>query len=101
MYKYKSLQTGFLKNLLNFIMINYLKQVDNNLSFRVAERSHCGLFATGDIKTYECHERSKVNEVTKPNKEVPCGFFQWVVFTAQKTSLSATIDKEIFHVILR
>ena len=69
MYKYKSLQTGFLKNLLNFIIIKYLKQVDNNLSFCVAERSHCGLSATGDIKTYECHKRSKVNEVTKPNNE--------------------------------
>ena len=76
MYKYKSLQTGFLKNLLNFIIIKYLKQVDNNLSFCVAERSHCGLFATGDIKTYECHERSKVNEVNKPNKEVSCGVLQ-------------------------
>ena len=76
MYKYKSLQTGFLKNLLNFIIIKYLKQVDKNLSFCVAERSHCGLFATGDIKTYECHERSKVNEVNKPNKEVSCGVLQ-------------------------
>ena len=76
MYKYKSLQTGFLKNLLNFIIIKYLKQVDKNLSFCVAERSHCGLFATGDIKTYEFHERSKVNEVNKPNKEVSCGVLQ-------------------------
>ena len=84
MYKYKSLQTGFLKNLLNFIIIKYLKQVDNNLSFCVAERSHCGLFATGDIKTYECHERSKVNEVTKPKKEVPCGVLSMSCFYCPK-----------------
>ena len=103
MYKYKSLQTGqlrrehlyFLKNLLNFIIIKYLKQADNNLSFCVAECSPCGLSATGDIKTYECHERSKVNEVTNPNKEVPCELLSRTCFDCQKTSLSAIKD-EIF-----
>ena len=84
MSEYKSLQTGFLKNLLNFIMINYFKQVDNNLSFCVAEHSRCGLFATGDIKTYKWHERSKVNEVTKPNKEVPCGVLSMSCFYCPK-----------------
>ena len=61
----------------------------------MTERSPCALSATGDIKTYEYHERSKVNEVTNPNKEVPCELLSRTCFDCQKTSLSAIKD-EIF-----
>ena len=61
MSKYKSLQAGrlpqehssFLQNLLNFIIIKYLKhEVDGDLSACVDERSACGLAITADIKIY-------------------------------------------------
>ena len=64
MYNYKSLQAGqeqqehlsFLQNLLNFIIIKYLKQeVDDDLSVCVDERSPYGLAINGDIKIYQCH----------------------------------------------
>ena len=50
MYKYKSLQAGqlpqehlsFLQNLLNFIIMKYLKQVDDDLSICMGERSPRG-----------------------------------------------------------
>ena len=50
--KYKSLQAGqlprdhlsVLQNLLNFIIIKYLKQVDDDLSVCMDERSPCGLY---------------------------------------------------------
>ena len=64
MYKYKSLQAdwlqqeylSFLQNLLNFIIMKYLKQEGNDdLSFYVDEHSPCGLSVTGDIKIHQCH----------------------------------------------
>ena len=63
MYKYRSLQAGqlpqehlpFLQNLLNFIITKYLKKdIDDNLSICVDERSPCSLSITRDIKIYQC-----------------------------------------------
>ena len=61
MYKSKRLQAGqlprehlsFLQNLLNFIIMKYLKQeVDDGLSVCVDERRPCGLSITEDTKIY-------------------------------------------------
>ena len=60
MYKCKSKAAGqlpqehlsFLQNLLNFIITKYLKQVNDNLSVCVDERSPCVLSITGNIKIY-------------------------------------------------
>ena len=47
---------SFLQNLLNFMIIKYLKQeVEDDLSVCVDERSSCGLSITGDIKIYQCY----------------------------------------------
>ena len=63
MYKYKFLQAdqlpqehlSFLQNLLNFFISKYFKQVDDNLSVCMDERSPCGFSMTGNIKIYQCH----------------------------------------------
>ena len=57
MYKYRSLQAGqlpqehmcFLQNLMNFIIVKCLKQVDDDLGVYMDEFSPCGLSITGDI----------------------------------------------------
>ena len=65
-----------LQNLLNFIIIKYLKQedwnqeVDENWSICMDERSPCGLSINGDIKLYDV-TRSKGNDITTPNGEMP------------------------------
>ena len=64
MYIYKSVQAGqlpqqhlsFFQNLLNFIIIKYLKQeAHDNLRICMDEYSRCGLSITEDIKIYQCH----------------------------------------------
>ena len=65
-----------LQNLLNFIITKYLKQeewkqeVDENWSICVGKRSPCGLSINGDIKLHDV-TRSKGNDVTTPNGEMP------------------------------
>ena len=61
MYKYKSLQDvqlprGHLSFLQNFIITKYLKkEVNDNLSVCMDERSPCGLSLIGHAKIYQCH----------------------------------------------
>ena len=82
MYKCKSLQAGqlpqehlsFWHNLLNFIIIRYLKQeVDDNPSVCVDE--HSPFRSLYNWRYKDLSMSSKGNDITTPNEEVPYLFY--------------------------
>ena len=83
MYKYKSLQDvqlprGHLSFLQNFIITKYLKkEVNDNLSVCMDERSSCGLSITRDIKSDQ-----KVVTLLPLIEKCPIVFYLGVAFTA-------------------
>ena len=92
----------FLQNL-NFIITKYLKEeVECDLSICMDEHSSWGLSKTGDIKIINV-SRSKGNDVTTPDEEVPyqpTSITKLLLLpTFDNSSSSITQDKEICHVI--
>ena len=90
MYKYKFLQAGqlprehlsFLQNLLNFFIIKYLKQLEDNLSIWMDKRSSCGIY-NWRYKDLSMSGDQKVMALLSPMEKCPINFYHGVSFTAQ------------------
>ena len=106
MYKCKSLQEfqlpwAHLLFLQNFIITKYLKQVDDDLSICMNERSPCGLSITGDIDLSLSRDQ-KVMTLLPPMEKFPIDSITvlFLLLKFDNSSSSVTRDKEICQVIM-
>ena len=106
MYKCKSLQEfqlpwAHLPFLQNFIITKYLKQVDDDLSICMNERSPCGLSITGDIDLSLSRDQ-KVMTLLPPMEKFPIDSITvlFLLLKFDNSSSSVTRDKEICQVIM-
>ena len=60
----------FLANVLNFIITEYLKQVDDDLSIYLDEHSTCVPSVTEDIKIYQCYLIKFDNSSSSVTREI-------------------------------